>query len=72
MNSHYYLSGTVVFCIDNDAALAGKVLNTASGKEYKRVYVVNSDIYIPGRNKNISELINGACKYDYIINKELT
>lgn len=72
MNSHYYLSGTVVFCIDNDAALAGKVLNTASGKEYKRVYVVNSDIYISGRNKNISELINGACKYDYIINKELT
>lgn len=72
MNSNYYLSGTMVFCIYNDAALAGKVLNTASGKEYKRIYVVNSDFYIPGRNKNITELINGACKYDYIIKKELT
>lgn len=72
MNSHYFLSGIIVFCIDNDAALAGKVLNTASGKEYKRIYVVNSDIYVTGRNKKISELVNGACKYDYIIGKELT
>lgn len=72
MNSHYYLSGTIVFCIGNDSVMAGKLLNTASGKEYKRVYVVNSDFYVQGRNKNISELINGACKYDYIIKKELT
>lgn len=71
MNSYYYLSGTVVFCIDNDSTLAGKVLNTASDKEYKRVYVVNSDFYVLGRNKKISELVNGACKYDYIIKKEL-
>lgn len=71
MNSHYYLSGTIIFCVDDDSAIAGKVLNTASGKEYKRIYIVRSDFYVPGRNKNISELVNGACKYDYIIEKEL-
>lgn len=72
MNSHYYLSGTIVFCIGDDKDLAGKVLNITSGKEYNRVYVVNSDFYVPRRNKHISELVNGACKYDYIIKKELT
>lgn len=71
MNSHYYLSGTVVFCLDNDADLAGKVLNAVFGKEYNRVYIVRSDLYISGRNKHISELVNGACKFDYIIKKEL-
>ena len=72
MNSHYYLSGTIVFCIDDNSALAGKVLNTTFGKEYNRIYIVSSDFYVPSRNKNISELVNGACKYDYIIKKELT
>ena len=72
MNSHYYLSGTIVFLIGDDEKLADKVLNVSFGKEYNRVFVVNSDFYIPRRNKNISELINGACKYDYIIMKELT
>lgn len=71
-NSYYYLSGTVVFCIGNDEKLANKVLNISSGKEYNRVFVVNSDFYVSERNKNISELINGACKFDYIIKKELT
>lgn len=72
MNSHYYLSGTIVFCIGDDEKLAGKVLNISSDKEYNRVFIVSSDFYVPSRNKNISELINGACKYDYIIKKELT
>lgn len=72
MNSHYYLSGTIIFCIENDSVLTGKVLSAVSGKDYKRVYVVSSDFYVPSRNKKISELVNGACKYDYIIEKELT
>ena len=72
INSYYYLSGTIVFCIGNDEELANKVLNVSSGKDYNRVYVVNSDFYVTGRNKNISELINGACKFDYIIKKEMT
>lgn len=72
MNSHFYLSGTIVFYIDDDSELAGKVLNATSGKEYNRVYIVSADYYIPSRNKNISELVNGACKHDYIIKKELT
>lgn len=71
MNSHYYLSGTIVFCIEDDFALASKVLDTVFRKEYNRIYVVSSDFYIPSRNKNISELVNGACKHDYIIRKEL-
>ena len=72
MNSHYYLSGTIIFCIGDDEKIAGKVLNISSDKEYNRVFIVSSDFYVPSRNKNISELINGACKYDYIIKKELT
>ena len=72
INSYYYLSGTVVFCIGNDEELANKVLNISSGKEYNRVFVVNSDFYVPKRGKKISELINGSCKFDYIIKKELT
>ena len=72
MNSHYYLSGTIVFCVGDDEALADKVLNISSDKEYNRVFIVNSDFYVPSRNKNISELVNGTCKYDYIIKKELT
>ena len=72
MNSYYFLSGTIVFCIGDDEKLAGKVLGVSFGKEYNRVYVVSSDFYVSGRDKNISELVNGVCKYDYIIKKELT
>lgn len=71
MNSYYYLSGNIVFYIGDDQKLAERVLNISHDKEYNRVYVVNSDFYIAKRNKNISELVNGACKYDYIIKKEL-
>lgn len=71
MNCNYFLSGNIVFCIANDSDLAGRVMNITSGKEYNRVYLVSSDFYVPGRNKNISELVNGACKYDYIIKKEM-
>lgn len=72
MNSYYYLSGNIVFYIGDDQELAERVLNISHDKEYNRVYVVNSDFYIAKRNKNISELVNGACKYDYIIKRELT
>lgn len=72
MNSYYYLSGNIVFYIGDDQELAERVLNISHDKEYNRVYVVNSDFYIARRNKNISELVNGACKYDYIIKRELT
>lgn len=71
MNSYYYLSGNIVFYIGDDQELAERVLNISHDKEYNRVYVVNSDFYIAKRNKNISELVNGACKYDCIIKKEL-
>lgn len=71
MNSYYYLSGNIVFYIGDDQELAERVLNISHNREYNRVYVVNSDFYIAKRNKNISELVNGACKYDYIIKKEL-
>ena len=71
MNCNYFLSGNIVFCIVNDSDLAGKVMNITSGKEYNRIYLVSSDFYVSGRNKNISELVNGACKYDYIIKKEI-
>lgn len=72
MNSYYYLSGNIVFYIGDDQELAERVLNISHNREYNRVYVVNSDFYIARRNKNISELVNGACKYDYIIKRELT
>lgn len=71
MNCNFYLSGCIVFDIGEDADLAARVLNTVANKEYDRVYVVTKDFYVPKRNKNISELVNGACKFDYIIEKEL-
>lgn len=71
MNSNFYLSGTIVFYIGDAPELASKLLNTTFGKDYNRIYIVNDDYYIPSRDKNISELVNGACKYDYIIKKEL-
>lgn len=72
MNCNYYLSGCIVFYISDDQELAARLLNTTANKEYKRVYIANSDFFVPMRNKNISELVNGACKFDYIIEKELT
>jgi len=71
INSHYYLSGTIVFYLGDNEELAGKLLNISTDKEYNRIFLVNSDFYVPIRNKNISELVNGACKHDYIIKKEL-
>ena len=72
MNCNYYLSGCIVFYVGDDNELASKLLNINTNKDYKRVYVVDSDFFVPKRNKNISELVNGACKFDYIIEKELT
>ena len=66
------LSGCIVFYVGDDNELASKLLNINTNKDYKRVYVVDSDFFVPKRNKNISELVNGACKFDYIIEKELT
>ena len=71
MNSNFYLSGTIVFYIGDAPELASKLLNTTFDKDYNRIYIVNDDYYIPSKDKNISELVNGACKYDYIIKKEL-
>ncbi len=71
INSHYYLSGSIVFCVGEDAELAGKLLSITSDKEYDRIYVVSSDFFVSTRNKHISELINGACMHDYVIMKEL-
>ena len=71
MNCNYYLSGCIAFYIGEDSELAARILNVAVNKEYNRIYVVGKDFFVPKRNKNISELVNGACKYDYIIQKEL-
>lgn len=70
-NNDYYLSGTVVFCIDEDPELAERVLNVTLNKRYNCIYLVRSDFYVPTRNKKISELVNGVCKYDHIIEMEL-
>lgn len=71
MNCYYYLSGNIVFYVGDDNKLADRLLNITFNNEYNRILIVNSDLYIQSRNKNISEVINGACKYDYIIKKEL-
>lgn len=71
MNCNYYLSGCIVFYIGDDQELAARLLNTTANKDYKRVYIVKNDFFVPMRNKNISELVNGSCKFDYIIEKEL-
>ncbi|WP_019680702.1 DEAD/DEAH box helicase [Ruminococcus flavefaciens] len=71
MRCNYFLSGCIVFYVDDDQELAADLLNITASKEYKRVYLVSGDFFVPKRNKNISELVNGVCKFDYIIEKEL-
>ena len=67
----YYLSGSVLFILDNSLTYAKTALTVKSNSNLKRIYIAETDIYIPGRNKTISEIINGLCKLDYIIEKEM-
>ena len=67
----YYLSGSVLFILENSLTYAKTALTVKSNSNLKRIYIAETDIYIPGRNKTISEIINGLCKLDYIIEKEM-
>ena len=67
----FYLSGSIVFVVGNDSKLASRLLRITETKEYNRIFIVSEDIYISGRNKKISELINGPFVQDYYIEKEL-
>lgn len=71
LNCNYYLSGCITFYIGDNSVLASKILSITENKEYSRIYIVNDDFHVTWRNKNISEVVNGSCKYDYIIEKEL-
>ena len=67
----FYLSGCVVFYVGDDQKLASRLLSLPPSKKYSSVYIADQDIYIQSRGKNISELVNGGCKYGYILEKEL-
>lgn len=66
-----YLSGSILFCLGDNSKLAEKILLVTSHKQYCRIYLVHQDLDIIGRNKKMSELVNGTCKRDYIIKKGL-
>ena len=67
----YYISGTVVFLLGSSAKYARTALDTRRKILQKKIYIASEDIYIPERSKRLSEIINGACKADHIISKEL-
>ena len=66
-----YLSGSIVFCLGDNSRLSERVLRVTKHKQYSSIYLVNHDFVIVGRNKKISEIVNGTCKRDYIIKKGL-
>lgn len=70
-NNSFYLSGSIVFEVGKNESLAEKLLSVRAGKNYKGIYIVNNNFYVSGNKKNISELINGPCIRDYLIEKEL-
>lgn len=69
-NNSLYLAGSIVFYIGDDNKLAAKVLGTAAKKSFSKIYIVNSNLYVYGWNKNISELVSGSCVFDHTIAKE--
>lgn len=71
LNCSYFLSGCITFYIGDNSSLASKILSITENKDYSRIYIVSQDFHVTWRNKNISEVVNGSCKYDYIIEKEL-
>ena len=68
-DNRFYLSGSIAFFIGKNNQLAAKLLRIREGKHYNGIYIVSDDLYISGKNKNISELINGPCVSDYIITR---
>ena len=66
-----YLSGSIVFCLGDNSRLTERVLRVTKHKQHCSIYLVNHDFIVVGRNKKISEIVNGTCKRDYIIKKGL-
>ena len=70
-DNRFFLSGSIAFFIGKNDQLAARLLRIKEGKQYSSIYIVSDNLYISGKNKNISELINGPCVRDYMITKEM-
>ena len=70
-DNRFFLSGSIAFFIGKNNQLAARLLRIREGKQYSGIYIVSDNLYISGKNKNISELINGPCVRDYMITKEM-
>lgn len=59
--NYFYTSGSIAFFIEDNQRLVERILSIRSKAKGMLIYIVNSDIFIPSYNKNLSEIVNGAC-----------
>ena len=59
--NYFYTSGSIAFFIEDNQRLVERILSIRSKAKGMLIYIVNSDIFIPSFNKNLSEIVNGAC-----------
>lgn len=70
-NNTYFVSGCIAFFIENHSQFNCAHEAMARKKETKCIYISDEDIYIKYRKKNMSEIVNGPCKFSYVIIEEM-
>lgn len=73
MHCGYYLSGSMCIIYPNDSSIINRLITTTESlkKISHTIHIVPQDIFIPEKNKYISEIIEGPCTSSYIIEKEV-
>jgi ATP-dependent DNA helicase RecQ len=66
----FYLSGGIAFVLEGDASQWMRLLTVVKRLNCIAVYICNEDLFISGRNKYLSEMINGTRKNLYVIEGE--
>lgn len=70
-NNTYFVSGCIAFVIENHSQFNCVHGAIARKKKTKCIYISDEDIYIKYRKKNMSEIVNGPCKFSYVIIEEM-
>lgn len=70
-NNTYFVSGCIAFVIENHSQFNCVHEAIARKKKTKCIYISDEDIYIKYRKKNMSEIVNGPCKFSYVIIEEM-
>lgn len=70
-NNTYFVSGCIAFVIENNSQFNCIHETMARKKKTKCIYISDEDIYIKHHKKNMSEIVNGPCKFSYVIIQEM-